>query len=137
MDQAAATFAETMGHLGEGYLFVIGILIILAFVVIKAMPMVSEWQTKRIDIESKREERKSEEVKARAQRDQERSIMEGRWLEQYEHATKVQEQTNIVVEGVREQMLILNQTLDDSKSRSHQMSTKVDEIHHEVVEKGK
>jgi membrane-associated HD superfamily phosphohydrolase len=133
MEQAAASFAESIGHLGEGYLFTIGIIVILAFVAVKAMPMIADGQAKRIEIEAKREERKAEEVKTRAQRDRERSEMEGRWLTQYEHATRVQEQTNMVIEGVREQMMMLNQALDDSKSRSHEMAEQVQEIHQEVV----
>lgn len=144
LEQAAVTFVEALGRLGEGFLFAIGILVILAGVAIKAMPMVDGWQNRRIDIEEQREKRKSDEAEARAQRDRERSEMEGRWLAQYEHATHVQEQSNVVVEGMREQTMLLNQTLTDSKNRSQQMSQTVEtvsqqvqEIHQEIFDKDK
>lgn len=140
VEQAAVSFVEALGNLGEGFLFAIWILVIVSGVAIKAMPMIDGWQNRRIDIEEKREKRKADESEARAQRDRERSEMEGRWLSQYEHATDVQEQSNVVIEGMREQTMLLNQTLNDSKSRSKQMaqtvqdaSQLIQEIHQEVV----
>lgn len=132
MENTAIAFINAMGDLGAGYLFAIGIVCIIAFVAIKSLPMVDNWQQQRIGIEIKREERKCQEELSREQRDRERSEMEGRWLNQYESATRVQEQTNIVMEGVREQMHVLNATLDDSKRRSGEMAHKVDEIHSKV-----
>ena len=87
------------------------------------------------EIAKMREERKAKEEERLAQRDIERSQMEGRWLAQYERATAVQEQTNMVIEGMREQTHVLNTTLNDSKDRSRGMADKVDEIHEVVVKK--
>lgn len=140
MENAAVAFIEAMGNLGAGYLFAIGIICVLAYVVIKAMPMINDWQLKRIEIEQQREERKAREELSREQRDRERSELEGRWLTQYAHATSVQEQTNsiiqqtnAVVEGVSKQMDALSSALEDSKNRSHEMSLQVAEIHESVV----
>lgn len=140
----STAFIEAMSNLGEGLLFTLGVLMILAFVAVKAIPIYqtrseakSAIERSRMENEAEiarmREERKAREEEQRAQRDIERSEMEGRWLAQYEHATKVQEQSNTVVEGLREQTTILITTLTDSKERSHDMAIKVDEIHKEVV----
>lgn len=121
-----------------------GIMIVLVYGSIKIVPAVvraidqrdarHERETQaRIKIESQREERKSKEEQSRQQRDRERSENEGRWLSQYEHATTVQEQTNVVIEGVREQMRILNLSLNESKERSQDTAKKVDEIHRKVI----
>ena len=141
-----AAFLDAMSNLGEGLLFTLGVIAILAFVAIKAIPIYQtflenksaidrERMENEAEIAKMREERKAKEEERLAQRDLERSQMEGRWLAQYEHATAVQEQTNAVIAGMSEQTHVLNTTLTDSKERSQKMAEKVDEIHEATVKK--
>ena len=74
------------------------------------------------------------------QRDKERSVNEGRWIEQYEHANAVQEQTNealstlrTAVDGMRTSMDTTNMLLQQSKDRSKEMGAKIDAIHNVVI----
>lgn len=142
----STAFLDAMSNLGEGLLFTLGVIAILAFVAVKAIPIYQTFVENKSAIERERmeneaeiakmrEERKAKEEERLAQRDIERSQMEGRWLAQYERATAVQEQTNMVIEGMREQTHVLNTTLNDSKDRSRGMADKVDEIHEVVVKK--
>lgn len=141
---AEDAFIEFVRLVPPAWLPAIGITAIVVFGAIKIFPVIveaiehkderHERETKaRIEIEMRREERKAKEGISRELRDRERSENEGRWLAQYEHATNVQEQTNVVIEGVREQMHILNTTLLDSKERSREMAKKVDDIHKNIL----
>lgn len=139
---------EFLRLLPPEWLPAIGMTAVIAFAAVKLVPVMTsaiesrearhERESKaRIEVEAKREERKSQEELAREQRDRERSQAEGRWLAQYEHATKVQEQTNTIMEGVRQQMSIMNAAMTDSKDRSREMAGKVDRIYDEVRGKKK
>lgn len=142
--ESSTAFLDAMSNLGEGLLFTLGVLAILAYVAIKAIPIFqaraeAKSETERIRMENEaavarmREERKAQEEDRLAQRDVERSQTEGRWIAQNERWLVLQEQTNTVIEGVREQMQLNNALLEESKSRSHEMAIQVAEIHHEVV----
>lgn len=142
--ESSTAFLNAMSSLGEGLLFTLGVLAILAYVAIKAIPIFqaraeAKSETERIRMENEaavarmREERKAQEEDRLAQRDVERSQTEGRWIAQNERWLVLQEQTNTVIEGVREQMQLNNALLEESKSRSHEMAIQVAEIHHEVV----
>ena len=137
-------FLDAMSNLGEGLLFTLGVIAILAFVAIRMIPIYQARLEKKSEIEKARmeneaeiakmrEERKAKEEERLAQRDIERSQTEGRWLSQNERWLALQEQTNTVVEGVREQMQINNALLEESKNGSHAMAIQVAEIHHEIV----
>lgn len=146
-------FLDAMSNLGEGLLFTLGVIAILAFVAIRMIPIYqarleekSEIEKTRMENEAEiakmREDRKAKEEERLAQRDIERSQTEGRWLSQNERWLALQEQTNTVVEGVREQMQINNALLEESKTGSRAMAAQgadtnrlVAEIHHAVVEK--
>lgn len=143
MDSSTA-FLNAMSNLGEGLLFTLGVICILAFVAVKAIPIYRTYLTTKSEIARSameneaevakmREERKAKEEERLAQRDIERSQTEGRWLSQNERWLALQEQTNTVVEGVREQMQLNNALLEESKARSQGMAVQVAEIHHEVV----
>lgn len=143
--ESSTAFLDAMSSLGEGLLFTLGVISILAFVAVKAIPIYqsrlenkSAVERERMEHEAEiakmREERKAKEEDRLAQRDLERSQTEGRWLAQNERWLALQEQTNTVVEGVREQMQINNALLEESKTGSHAMAVQVSEIHHKVVE---
>lgn len=92
MDSSTA-FLNAMSSLGEGLLFTLGVICILAFVAVKAIPIYSAYLTTKSEIARSameneaevakmREERKAKEEERLAQRDIERSQTEGRWLSQ-------------------------------------------------------
>lgn len=148
--------AEAIGALaafGPEWGFLAVTIIALGIVVIKGIPAFQRIQEARIaiqkaesearvELEKKREERKAAEEQSREQRDRERSEMEGRWSSQNERAIRAQEQSNTAMESVSKQLEIMNTQLADSKGNSLRLGTtlsdisdKVDEIHHVVVEK--
>lgn len=98
------------------------------------MDMARAKQDAEIAIERERERRNADDADRLARRDEERSLAEGRWLEQYERATAVQEQANAVMSGIEAQMATLNQTLRESREGSRRMAVQVDDIHHAVVD---
>lgn len=88
-----------------------------------------------IDLERQREDRKSEESKAREVRDIERSKVEGRWLEVTERIASVQAETNQVnaaikqeMEALRIQNKALTETIQESREGSKIMLGKLDAI---------
>lgn len=126
------------------FLFVLGILVILAYTVIKVIPMVKEIRLKRIDCDSEirrmtleqtnmREKRKAEEFQQGLQRDKERTEVIGKQNEILESMTKSYDNQAI-------QVAALVASLEESKLRSREMrdtvkdtNNKVSEIHTIVV----
>lgn len=129
-------------------LFVIGILLILAYVAIKSLPMIKEIKMRKIDHEAeialqrlenerKREERKAEEFQQEMERDRARTEVIGKQNE-------IQDTLARSIEGQSIQMATLISSLEESKIRSRTMSdkvmdtnTKVNEIHTMIVKAGK
>lgn len=79
-------------------------------------------------IDMKREERKRDEVNERAQRDRERSQMEGRIAAQMERSNSLMEAMKTLMESVVASNDVLHADLVNSKSRSQGMAQKVDHI---------
>lgn len=79
-------------------------------------------------IDMKREERKQDEVKERAQRDRERSRMEGRIAAQMERSNTLIEGMKTLMESVVASNDVLHADLVNSQSRSQGMAQKVDHI---------
>ena len=77
--------------------------------------------------EDRREQREADEAMRRAEHDERAARLQGQWLEQYAHATKVQEQSNAVMGLIESRMEGLTSVLQDSKDRSRSMGHKVDE----------
>lgn len=125
MEEIVLALAQSVAHAGPEWAFAIAAIVAIAY---KGIPIVEEVTRSHIELEHAREERKAGESRRRDEFERERSKLEGRWLEQYEHATHVQEQTNAVMDGVEAQMATLNATLAESKDRSRDMSHKVDEL---------
>ncbi len=80
------------------------------------------------EIDLKREERKQDEVKERAQRDRERSEMEGRIAAQMEHSNSLMEAMKTLMESVVTSNEVLHADLAHSRARSQGMAEKVDHI---------
>lgn len=79
-------------------------------------------------IDVKREERKRDEVNERAQRDRERSQMEGRIAAQMERSNSLMEAMKTLMESVAASNDVLHADLVNSQSRSQGMAQKVDHI---------
>lgn len=133
MDDLMAAIGASLAHAGPEYILALGTIAVAAWVAAKAMPLYADNRDKRLDIEAAREQRKAEESARMDERDRERAKLEGRWLEQYEHATQVQQQTNAVMAVVEAQMTTLNATLSDSKDRSRDMAKEMHEVHQVIV----
>ena len=76
----------------------------------------------------KREERKQDEVNERAQRDRERSQMEGRIAAQMERSNALMEAMKALMESVVTSNEVLHADLANSQARSQGMAAKVDHI---------
>ena len=86
-------------------------------------------QTERkANIDLKREERKQAEVDERAQRDRERSQMEGRIAAQMERSNSLMEAMKTLMESVVASNDVLHADLVHSQTRSQGMAQKVDHI---------
>lgn len=83
---------------------------------------------RKANIDLKREERKQEEVAERAQRDRERSQMEGRIAAQMEHSNSLMEAMKTLMESVATSNEVLHADLANSQARSQGMAAKVDHI---------
>lgn len=83
-------------------------------------------------LDLKREERKQEEVAERAQRDCERSQMEGRIAAQMERSNSLMEAMKTLMESVVASNEVLHSDLAHSQARSQGMAEKVDHIYDRV-----
>lgn len=83
---------------------------------------------RKANIDLKREERKQAEVDERAQRDRERSQMEGRIAAQMERSNSLMEAMKALMESVVASNDVLHADLVHSQTRSQGMAQKVDHI---------
>lgn len=83
-------------------------------------------------LDLKREERKQEEVAERAQRDRERSQMEGRIAAQMERSNNISESLQATVESLRASNDALHSEIKESRAHSHDMASKVNHIYDRV-----
>ena len=83
---------------------------------------------RKANIDLKREERKQDEVNDRAQRDRERSQMEGRIAAQMERSNSLMEAMKTLMESVVASNEVLHSDLAHSQARSQGMAEKVDHI---------
>lgn len=83
---------------------------------------------RKANIDLKREERKQAEVDERAQRDRERSQMEGRIAAQMERSNSLMEAMKTLMESVVASNDVLHADLVHSQTRSQDMAQKVDHI---------
>ena len=83
---------------------------------------------RKANIDLKREERKQDEVNERAQRDRERSQMEGRIAAQMERSNSLMEAMKTLMESVVTSNEVLHADLAHSQARSQGMAEKVDHI---------
>lgn len=119
MDELLNGLLTSIADAGPGYVMVFGILIVF---VSKMWPdimkFIAERDKQTSETEAKREERKAEEGNRRLDFEKKSVELQGRWLEQYEHAVKVQEQTNSIISEVQLQLSIQNAALAESGKTS-------------------
>lgn len=144
-DSVFHKYIETLGS--PWFLFVIGILAILAYIAVKTIPMIKEIRLKKIECDSEiqrmtleqanaREKRKAEEFQQELQRDKERTEVIGKQNEILDSLARSHDNQAI-------QMAALVASLEESKVRSREMgeltrdtNEKVSEIH-TIIVKGK
>lgn len=138
-------YIESLGS--PMFLLVIGILVILAYIAIKAIPMIKEIKLRKIECDADikrltleqanvREKRKADEFQQELQRDKERTEVISKQNEILENLAKSHDNQAI-------QMSALVASLEESKVRSREMgaivkdtNNKVSEIH-TIIVKGK
>lgn len=131
--------------IGPELLFCIGFLVILAYVVVKSIPMVkeirlkkldheSEIENKKLDLDQKREAREAEEAEREDERNRDRIRVIGQQNEILSALVRSNDALTI-------QMATLNASLEDSKDRSRVLAGTVKDtnglVHdiHEVIMK--
>lgn len=87
---------------------------------------------RKANIDMKREERKQDEVNERAQRDRERSQMEGRIAAQMERSNTLIEGMKTLMESVVTSNEVLHADLANSQARSQGMAAQVEHIRDRV-----
>ncbi len=87
---------------------------------------------RKANIDMKREERKQDEVNERAQRDRERSQMEGRIAAQMERSNTLIEGMKTLMESVATSNEVLHADLVNSQARSQGMAAQVEHIRDRV-----
>lgn len=87
---------------------------------------------RKANIDMKREERKQDEVSERAQRDRERSQMEGRIAAQMERSNTLIEGMKTLMESVVTSNEVLHADLVNSQARSQGMAAQVEHIRDRV-----
>lgn len=119
---------ELFAPYGPGWLMGV-LLALIAFYFGKQFLKEFKAQNKRKgEIDLKREERKQAEVDERAQRDRERSQMEGRIAAQMERSNALMEAMKTLMESVVASNEVLHSDLANSQARSQGMAAKVDHI---------
>ncbi len=124
-DETYIHLIDAVSAQGPLWLFVAGVLVIAAFVAVKALPVVRDVQRGRLGIEQKREARKADEARMRDKRDREQS----------ETSARMVDAMNRQADGDQAMAAALNAIsarLDASQAGSRRMGEQVDEIAHQV-----
>ena len=122
---------EIFAPYGPGSLF--GALLVVALYFGKQFLEEFKAQNERkANIDMKREERKQDEVNERAQRDRERSQMEGRIAAQMERSNTLIEGMKTLMESVVTSNEVLHADLVNSQARSQGMAAQVEHIRDRV-----
>lgn len=134
-----SVFHKYFEMLGSPWLlFVIGVIAILAYSAVKTIPMIKEIELKKIESSSEiqrltieqtnaREKRKAEEFQQELQRDKERTEVIGKQNEILETLARSHDSQAI-------QMSALVASLEESKTRSREMSETVKDTNNKVSE---
>lgn len=130
MDELLRALAVSVAQGGPAYAAVVLAVVLFVW---QVWPAISRRMDRADEREDRREQREAENDLRRAERDAEMARLQGQWLEQYKHATAVQEQSNAVMGLIESKMDALTATLQDSKQHSRDMGREVHEIHAAVM----
>lgn len=135
-DTTYVHFIDSLGSSGPMWLFCIGLLIIMACVVVKALPTWHDIQMNRMELESRAEERKATEVKLRNEREMDMVANNARMIEAM-HDTADSNR------AIATAMSTLSTDINVSRSNSAHMGSEVSDTHemvgdiHAVIVQGK
>lgn len=119
---------ELFAPYGPGWLGGVLLALILFYFGRQFLEEFKKQNERKADLDVKREERKQAEVAERAQRDRERSQMEGRIAAQMERSNALMEAMKALMESVVTSNEVLHADLANSQARSQGMAAKVDHI---------
>lgn len=117
---------------GPGWLGGAALVLIVAYFGRQFLDEYKRQNQRKGELDLKREERKQAEVDERAQRDRERSQMEGRIAAQMERSNTLIEGMKTLMESVVASNDVLHADLVHSQARSQGMAEKVDHIYDRV-----
>ncbi len=119
---------EVFAPYGPGSLFGALLVLVVLYFGKQFLEEFKAQNERKANIDLKREERKQDEVNERAQRDRERSQMEGRIAAQMERSNALMEAMKALMESVVTSNEVLHADLANSQARSQGMAAKVDHI---------
>lgn len=135
-DTTYVHFIDSLGANGPMWLFCIGLLTIIAFVVIKALPTWHDIQMRRLELDGRAEDRKANELKMRNEREMEMASNNARMIDAM-HDTADSNR------AIATAMSTLSTDINISRGNSAQMGSAVSETHdmvgdiHAVIVQGK
>lgn len=135
-DTTYVHFIDSLGANGPMWLFCIGLLLIIACVVVKAMPTWHDIQMRRLELDGKAEERKAKEIKLRNEREIEMASNNARMIDAM-HDTA---DSNRAIAAA---MSTLSTDISISRSNSAHMGSDVADTHdmvgdiHAIIVQGK
>lgn len=118
---------DSLAGNGPVWVFTIVVLVLISYVVIKALPFYRDYKTRQLDIEEEREKRKAVEANMRHERERENAAIQARMVD-------AQEAQTAAVNGVQAQMALMNGKLEASQLGSSNMGKKVDTMATQVHE---
>lgn len=119
---------ELFAPYGPGWLGGVLLALILFYFGRQFLEEFRKQNERKASLDVKREDRKQAEVAERAQRDRERSQMEGRIAAQMERSNSLMEAMKTLMESMATSNEVLHADLANSQARSQGMAAKVDHI---------
>ena len=124
-DETYVHLIDALGGQGPLWLFVAGVLVIAAFVAVKALPVIRDVQKGRLSIEEKREARKADEARLRDKRDREHAETSARMVDAMNRQAAGDQ-------AMAAALTAISTKLEASQAGSRRMGEQVDEIAHQV-----
>lgn len=138
------SYFEGLSSSGPEWLIAGAVVIILGYLAYKVIPVLQQSKKVRDDayvkkvesdiaLEELREQRKSEESRARERRDIERSESEGRWIQLTEQMVHAVEESNQITKAVSISMNALQETIKESRDGSKRMQRQMSVVYAKIV----
>lgn len=133
MEEATVHAVDSLGGSGPGWVFAIGVLIIVAAVAIRAFPIWKDVKLEKLKIEREREKRKADEVKLRDERDRESHAIARQQIDAQNNSTAALRAVTAQVASMEKSWEVSRHGSLLMQERIGDMAHKVDEIHIAVV----